>query len=83
MFSDFRREGVRDTESTDNLKQMKLGDQVLFFQMHASLSRDSGIVGVCEVIKEAYTDPTQVLGPLTLQLRSASTAYRILNYGVD
>lgn len=37
------------------MKQMQLGDQLLFY--HSSC-KEPGIVAICEVVKEAYPDHT-------------------------
>ena len=38
----------------NNLRAMKVGDQVLFYHSNEGLA----IVGIAEVVKEAYQDPT-------------------------
>ena len=47
-------DGVRNYAARNNLKKMKTGDQVLFYHSNEGLE----IVGVAEVIREAYQDPT-------------------------
>ncbi len=47
-------DGVRNYQARNNLKQMKKGDQVLFY--HSVIGKE--IVGSTEVTKEAYQDPT-------------------------
>ena len=47
-------EGVRNFQARNNLAAMKAGDQVLFYRS----VEDPAAVGVCEVVKEAYPDPT-------------------------
>lgn len=47
-------DGVRNYAARNNLKAMKKGDQVLFYHSNEGLA----IVGIAEVIKEAYQDPT-------------------------
>ena|SRR6476659_6147203 len=47
-------DGVRNYAARNNLKNMKRGDQVLFYHSNEGLE----IVGIAEVIKEAYQDPT-------------------------
>ncbi len=47
-------EGVRNYAARNNLRAMKKGDQVLFY--HSNEGKE--IVGIAEVIKEAYQDPT-------------------------
>lgn len=47
-------DGVRNFAARNNLKAMKVGDQVLFYHSNEGLA----IVGIAEVVKEAYQDPT-------------------------
>jgi predicted RNA-binding protein with PUA-like domain len=47
-------DGVRNYAARNNLKNMKRGDQVLFYHSNEGLE----IVGIAEVVKEAYQDPT-------------------------
>ena len=47
-------DGVRNYAARNNLKAMKKGDQVLYYHSNEGLD----IVGIAEVIKEAYQDPT-------------------------
>jgi len=46
--------GVRNFQARNNLKAMKKGDKVLFYH---SVSEKS-VVGISEVSKESYPDPT-------------------------
>jgi len=46
--------GVRNFQARNNLKQMKLGDRVLFY--HSGTGKC--VVGIAEVAKAAYPDPT-------------------------
>src|SRR5215510_5282670 len=46
--------GVRNFQAQNNLRQMKAGDRVLFYHSGA----DKSVVGVAEVAKSAYPDPT-------------------------
>ena len=46
--------GVRNFQARNNLKQMKLGDRVLFY--HSGTGKC--VVGIAEVAKAAYADPT-------------------------
>jgi predicted RNA-binding protein with PUA-like domain len=46
--------GVRNHTARNNLKSMKLGDRAFFY--HSNVGKD--IVGVVEVVREAYPDPT-------------------------
>jgi len=47
-------DGVRNYQAANNLKAMKLGDQCFFY--HSNVGKE--IVGIVEVAKESYTDPT-------------------------
>jgi predicted RNA-binding protein with PUA-like domain len=59
-WDDFARDGrtdwtgVRNFQARNNLKQMKVGDRVLFY--HSSTGKC--VVGIAEVAKAAYADPT-------------------------
>ena len=51
-----RWDGVRNYQARNMLRdQMKPGDLVLF---HHSNAEPSAVVGVCEVVREGYPDPT-------------------------
>ncbi len=47
-------DGVRNYAARNNLKAMKKGDEVLFYHSNEGLE----IVGVAQVVKEFYQDPT-------------------------
>lgn len=47
-------DGVRNYGARNNLKAMKKGDHVFFYHSNEGLA----IVGIAEVVKEAYQDPT-------------------------
>jgi len=47
-------DGVRNYQARNNLKEMKKGDRVLYYHSNEGLE----VVGVAEVIKEYYPDPT-------------------------
>ena len=47
-------DGVRNFAARNNLRSMKKGDPVLFY--HSNEGKE--IVGIAEVIKESYQDPT-------------------------
>lgn len=49
-------DGVRSYQARNNLRAMKVGDRAFFY--HSS-TEPKGIVGVCEVVREAYPDHTQ------------------------
>jgi len=46
--------GVRNYQARNNLREMKSGDRVLFYHS----GKDKAVVGIAEVVKAAYTDPT-------------------------
>ena len=47
-------DGVRNYQARNNLKKMKKGDNLLFY--HSVVGKE--IVGIAEVTREAYPDPT-------------------------
>ena len=51
-------DGVRTYHAAKNLKSMKNGDQCFFY--HSNIGKE--IVGIVEVIKEAYVDKTDKSG---------------------
>jgi predicted RNA-binding protein with PUA-like domain len=46
--------GVRNYQARNNLRSMKPGERVLFYHS----GKDKAVVGVAEVVKAAYPDPT-------------------------
>lgn len=46
--------GIRNYTARNNLKSMELGDQLFFY--HSNIGKE--IVGIAEIIKTAYQDPT-------------------------
>jgi predicted RNA-binding protein with PUA-like domain len=50
--------GVRNHMAKNNLKAMRLGDRAFFY--HSNIGRE--IVGIVEVVREAYPDPTATEG---------------------
>ncbi len=46
--------GVRNYQARNNLREMKTGDSVLFYHS----GKEKAVVGVAEVLKAAYADPT-------------------------
>ncbi len=48
-------EGVRNYQARNLMREMKAGDQVLYYH---SRSTPPGVVGIAEVVKEAYPDFT-------------------------
>jgi len=47
-------DGVRNYQARNNMKDMKVGDQALFYH---SVNGKS-VIGIAEVVKEHYPDPT-------------------------
>lgn len=47
-------DGVRNYAARNNMREMKKGDQVLFY--HSNEGKE--IVGIAKVVKEAYQEPT-------------------------
>lgn len=50
--------GVRNAQASSNLKAMKVGDRCFFY--HSNEGKE--IVGIAEVVKAAYPDPTDKEG---------------------
>jgi predicted RNA-binding protein with PUA-like domain len=53
-----RWDGVRNFEARNNLRAMKKGDLVLYY--HSGEGKE--IVGIAQVVKEGYADPTAAEG---------------------
>jgi len=51
-------DGVRNHQAANNMRAMKNGDRVFFYHS----VNEKRIVGVMEVVKEAYPDPTDASG---------------------
>ena len=51
-------DGVRNHQAANNMRAMKIGDRVFFYHS----VKEKQIVGVVEVVKEAYPDPTDASG---------------------
>lgn len=47
-------DGVRNYQARNNMKNMKIGDIILYYHSNKGVE----FVGIAEVIKEAYQDPT-------------------------
>ncbi|MEO9869370.1 EVE domain-containing protein [Ekhidna sp.] len=47
-------DGVRNFKARNNIKQMKVGDLCLFYHS----VKEKSVVGIAEVVKEYYKDPT-------------------------
>lgn len=54
--------GVRNYQAANNMKAMKKGDLAFFY--HSNEGKD--IVGVMEIVKEAYPDPTDEKGKFVM-----------------
>jgi predicted RNA-binding protein with PUA-like domain len=50
--------GVRNFQAAANLKAMKKGDHAFFYHSNEGLA----VVGICEIAKEAYPDPSDKTG---------------------
>jgi predicted RNA-binding protein with PUA-like domain len=46
--------GVRNYQARNNLREMRTGERVLFYHS----GKDKAVVGLAEVVKSAYPDPT-------------------------
>src|SRR5688572_14078659 len=46
--------GVRNYQARNNLREMKAGERVLFYHS----GKDKAVVGIAEIVKAAYPDPT-------------------------
>lgn len=53
-----RWDGVRNPIAARNLKRMKVGDKAFFY--HSNIGKE--IVGVMEIVREHYPDPTDDTG---------------------
>lgn len=51
-------DGVRNYQAANNLKAMKKGDQAFFYHSNEGLE----IVGIVEIAREAYPDPSDATG---------------------
>ncbi len=51
-------DGVRNHQAANNLRAMKLGDRAFFYHS----VNEKRIVGVLEVVREAYPDPSDASG---------------------
>lgn len=49
-------DGVRNYQARNYMRSMAIGDQVLFYHSNAD---PPAVVGIAEVVKTAYPDPTQ------------------------
>lgn len=53
-----RWDGVRNFQARNNLRAMKKGDPILYYHS----VQEKAVVGLCEVVREAYPDPTAQAG---------------------
>lgn len=51
-------DGVRNHQAAANMKAMKIGDQVFFYHS----VNEKQVVGIAEVVKEYYPDPSDASG---------------------
>jgi predicted RNA-binding protein with PUA-like domain len=51
-------DGVRNYQAANNMKAMKIGDQVFFYHS----VNEKQVVGIAEVIREYYPDPSDASG---------------------
>jgi predicted RNA-binding protein with PUA-like domain len=51
-----RWDGVRNFRARNNMRAMKVGDEVLFYHSSAN---PPGVAGIARVAREAYPDPSQ------------------------
>ena len=51
-------DGVRNYQAANNMKAMKIGDKVFFYHS----VKEKQVVGICEVVKEYYPDPSDASG---------------------
>ena len=49
-------DGVRNYKARNNMRAMKVGDEVLYYHSNA---KPPGVVGIARVCRESYPDPTQ------------------------
>lgn len=49
-------DGVRNYKARNNMRAMRVGDEVLYYHSNA---KPPGVVGIARVAREAYPDPTQ------------------------
>jgi predicted RNA-binding protein with PUA-like domain len=62
--------GIRNFQARNNLRDMKVGDAVLFYHS----GKEKAVVGVAEVVKEAYADPTADEGEwVAVDIKAKST----------
>jgi predicted RNA-binding protein with PUA-like domain len=55
-------DGVRNYQAAANLKAMKAGDRAFFYHSNEGLA----VVGICEIAKTAYPDPSDETGKFVM-----------------
>jgi predicted RNA-binding protein with PUA-like domain len=55
-------DGVRNHQAAHNLRAMRLGDQAFFY--HSNEGKE--IVGIVEIVREAYPDPSDETGKFVM-----------------
>jgi predicted RNA-binding protein with PUA-like domain len=55
-------DGVRNYQAANNLRSMKLKDRAFFYHSNEGLE----IVGIAEIIREAYPDPSDASGKFVM-----------------
>jgi len=54
--------GVRNYQAAHNLRAMRNGDRAFFYHSNEGMA----IVGICEIVKEAYPDPSDKTGKFVM-----------------
>jgi len=68
--------GVRNHSAKLNLAAMRLGDQAFFY--HSNIGK--AVVGIVEVVREAYPDPTAAEGPwVSVDVRAVAALPRTVS----
>lgn len=68
--------GVRNHSAKLNLAAMRLGDQAFFY--HSNIGK--AVVGIVEVVREAYPDPTAAEGPwVSVDVRAVAALPRAVS----
>lgn len=62
-------DGVRNYQARNYMREMKVGDQAIFYHSNA---KPPGAAGICEIVAEASPDPTQ-FDPTTNYFEPRST----------
>jgi predicted RNA-binding protein with PUA-like domain len=55
-------DGVRNYQAANNLRSMRVGDRAFFYHSNDGLE----IVGICEIVREAYPDPSDESGKFVM-----------------